>query len=176
MRYTISITPEGSINWIGKAMPIKPRPPLTPHLSENENPDYYQGILQYEELLKQAKAESIPFEDQEIVRAVMESTGKSIFLFDAFHVIELDADIQKIQNPCDCEGGICSCKNPVVARIIPKKAEEASDKILQEIVRAWESLPGNRSYSPAEVGNWLANKMHPAISKARKYLSGEKKA
>ena len=37
----------------------------------------------------------------------------------------------------------------------------------KEVITAWESLPGGRSYSGKEIENWLAKNMQPVISKLR---------
>ena len=37
----------------------------------------------------------------------------------------------------------------------------------KEVIAAWESLPGGRSYSGKEIENWLAKTMQPAINKLR---------
>lgn len=42
---------------------------------------------------------------------------------------------------------------------------------LEKIIKAWESLPGDRRYSVGEVQSWLINTMKPAIDAARKELS-----
>lgn len=131
MRYSIYITPEGSINWIEK-MPKKLDYQSQGHFDSTSATK--DGSHEYNDALKQAKAESIPFEDQNKVFALIpwygEPTNDPKFAReyakrDSIYPIELDADIQKIQNPCGCEGGICGCKHPVVARIIHKKAEES---------------------------------------------------
>lgn len=151
MKYYIYITPEGVINWIEK-MPEEPRAPLTPYLSENENPDYYQGTLLYEELLKHAKADSIPFDmSDDWTEGTLETylakpSGKRSYLCgsgevfaalikDTIYPIELDADIKLF--PVNCGGKNCpgndgcwghpqGCGYPdkYVARIVPKKAAQ----------------------------------------------------
>ena len=40
-------------------------------------------------------------------------------------------------------------------------------EIINEIIDAWESLPGGRHYHPHEVEHWLRSNMTPAINKAR---------
>ena len=37
----------------------------------------------------------------------------------------------------------------------------------KEMVLAWESLEGNRDYSPKEIERWLINDMKPVIDKFR---------
>jgi hypothetical protein len=42
---------------------------------------------------------------------------------------------------------------------------------LEKIVRAWESLPGNKNYAPKEIERWLGDVMSPAIDAAREALA-----
>ena len=42
--------------------------------------------------------------------------------------------------------------------------------LLKEIIEAWESLEGNKRYSPKEIEAWLIHDMKPVIDKARKVL------
>ena len=60
-----------------------------------------------------------------------------------------------------------------------KKYEDNADRIqkylevwsaLDNLVNAWEYLPGGQRHSTAKVERWLANSMSPAINKARKAL------
>lgn len=41
---------------------------------------------------------------------------------------------------------------------------------LAKVVKAWESLPGGKNYSPDEIQVWLSTKMAPAINDARQVL------
>lgn len=41
---------------------------------------------------------------------------------------------------------------------------------LNNLIDAWESLPGGRRYGPREIGDWLKENMSPAINEARKVL------
>lgn len=43
-------------------------------------------------------------------------------------------------------------------------------KELVEIIKAWESLDGDKMHTADSVEHWLATKMHPAICKARTKL------
>jgi hypothetical protein len=43
-------------------------------------------------------------------------------------------------------------------------------KALTEVVRAWESLEGNKSYSPNVISRWLEHDMKPSIDKCRKII------
>jgi len=47
-----------------------------------------------------------------------------------------------------------------------------SDEDVINIIKAWESLPGDRSYTPREISNWLQRKMSPAINRLRAVLNG----
>jgi hypothetical protein len=53
--------------------------------------------------------------------------------------------------------------------------EQERSKVLREalekIVRAWESLPGNKNYAPKEIERWLGDVMSPAIDAAREALA-----
>jgi hypothetical protein len=48
-------------------------------------------------------------------------------------------------------------------------------KLLKEIVAAWESLEGNKNYSPREIADWLSEDMKPVMDKIREHLNKEKK-
>lgn len=37
----------------------------------------------------------------------------------------------------------------------------------KEVVTAWESLEGNKRYTPKEIERWLANDMKPVIDKIK---------
>lgn len=39
---------------------------------------------------------------------------------------------------------------------------------VRKVIEAWESLPGSRRYSPAEIEDWLVNDMAPVINELRK--------
>jgi uncharacterized phage-associated protein len=43
-------------------------------------------------------------------------------------------------------------------------------KLLKEIIKAWESLPGDQNYSPRVIADWLSNDVSPVIDKVRKHL------
>jgi hypothetical protein len=45
--------------------------------------------------------------------------------------------------------------------------------ILRKVVKAWEALPGNQSYSRIVVQSWLIKDMKPAIDKARAALAAQ---
>jgi hypothetical protein len=108
------------------------------------------ALKKYNKAIDQAKAESIPFDmSDDWTEGTLETylakpSGKRSYLCgsgevfaalikDTIYPIELDADIQKVNvdvymcTTCksDCYNKMVSCKNPVVARIIPKKAEES---------------------------------------------------
>lgn len=42
---------------------------------------------------------------------------------------------------------------------------------LENLVRAWDALPGGRHYRPSEIATWLHEEMSPAINRARAMLS-----
>ena len=44
-------------------------------------------------------------------------------------------------------------------------------KIIQEIIKTWESLEGNKNHSSKTIENWLINDMAPVINKARKKIN-----
>jgi len=46
---------------------------------------------------------------------------------------------------------------------------------LENVIKAWDSLPGPRQYSPSEVASWLLYSMAPAIRKARKAVKEHKR-
>ncbi len=41
---------------------------------------------------------------------------------------------------------------------------------LENVIKAWEDLPGGKSYSAFDVGEWLQHTMKPAMDKARRSL------
>lgn len=41
---------------------------------------------------------------------------------------------------------------------------------LEDLVRAWEALPGGHNYSPRDIERWLSEHMTPAINAARDTL------
>lgn len=41
---------------------------------------------------------------------------------------------------------------------------------LDNLVNAWEYLPGGQNHSPRDVERWLSNSMSPAINRARRIL------
>lgn len=133
MKHHIYITPEGSINWIEK-MP--------------RTTDYRRAGKKYEEAIKLAKAESIPFSDLDSAyirgriiiqnHIIIHPNGLNVTpkLNEGLYPLELDADIQKVkvferasQTPENLNRD-----NPIagymkfVARIIPKKAELISER------------------------------------------------
>lgn len=125
MKHHIYITPEGSINWI-ENIP-----------SAFKAYDIFKSVEEYNNDFERAKAESIPFEDQEGVLRdiVMLKLNLAHVKRGDIYPIELDADIQKVNSEMDkCE--YCSMNPPhkcnviptcttIRARIIPKKAEES---------------------------------------------------
>ena len=46
----------------------------------------------------------------------------------------------------------------------------------KKIVRAWESLPGNRSYSAKDIQSWLLDYMTPAIKELRDKITAYEEA
>lgn len=40
-------------------------------------------------------------------------------------------------------------------------------KEAQDVIKAWESLPGNKNYTPKEIQKWLVENMSPAINALR---------
>ncbi len=44
------------------------------------------------------------------------------------------------------------------------------EKTAKEIIKAWESLEGDKRYSPHQIQKWLIEDMKPAIDKLRKEL------
>lgn len=147
MKHYIYITLEGSINWIEKM-------PEEPDLSGIPSELYQDYAEPYEDAIDQAKAESICFEDQEVITyRLLETMPKymnnnwvtfqgaiaSCIKRDTIYPIELYSDIQKVKYSCNhnlMDGEIicphsaeefpdCCGMNKVVARIIPKKAEES---------------------------------------------------
>lgn len=49
-----------------------------------------------------------------------------------------------------------------------------SDEDVINVITAWESLEGNRSYKPKDIENWLRDYMSPAINRLRAVLNGSK--
>lgn len=47
-------------------------------------------------------------------------------------------------------------------------------ELLEEVLKAWDSIEGGRLYTPLQISDWLAQDMAPAISKIRKHLEKEK--
>lgn len=45
-----------------------------------------------------------------------------------------------------------------------------SKEALENVVKAWESLPGNKYYTREDIQNWLVEQMKPAIDAAREAL------
>lgn len=50
----------------------------------------------------------------------------------------------------------------------PQESEEL--KALKAVIKAWESLPGGRHYSPSEIEDWLRGPMKRAINRARRIV------
>lgn len=48
--------------------------------------------------------------------------------------------------------------------------KEGTEDALNNLIDAWESLPGGRHYSKKDIQKWLMNQMKPAVDKARKSL------
>lgn len=44
------------------------------------------------------------------------------------------------------------------------------ERALRDLIKAWETLPGPRHYSPDEIQQWLRGSMSPAINNARTIL------
>lgn len=44
-------------------------------------------------------------------------------------------------------------------------------KEAEELIKAWDALPGNRRYRSNEISNWLREHMQPAIQRLRDRLS-----
>ena len=42
--------------------------------------------------------------------------------------------------------------------------------VINQIIDAWDSLEGNKKYSPKEIEDWLNSSMRQAISNARKFI------
>ncbi len=42
------------------------------------------------------------------------------------------------------------------------------EKLINEIIDAWESLKGDEKYSPRTIERWLIEDMKPVMDKARK--------
>lgn len=53
-------------------------------------------------------------------------------------------------------------------RLLP----DASTKILEKVIQAWESLPGPKNYSIRETQQWITDTMAPVIDEAREFLKG----
>jgi hypothetical protein len=43
-------------------------------------------------------------------------------------------------------------------------------KEVKKLIEAWESLEGNKNYSPKDIERWLIKDMKPAIDSLRKKL------
>jgi hypothetical protein len=150
MKYTIYITPEGSINWTDK-MPEEPKLMFTPV------DQYAEKRLAYEKSIELAKAESIPFEDQSVEHTTAMLDIKPCFWKrDTIYPIELDADIHTthqsrfkrwhdeqwtdwvdisiLEYERSIEMGVFETRK--VAKIIPKKAEESEDELWKFILEA----------------------------------------
>jgi hypothetical protein len=48
------------------------------------------------------------------------------------------------------------------------------EKSLNDLIDAWESLPGGQNYSAGAIEKWLRYKMSPAINRSRKVLGRKK--
>ncbi len=48
--------------------------------------------------------------------------------------------------------------------------KDTTQDALENLVDAWESLPGGRNYSPREVEAWMSKKLKPAFDRARRVL------
>lgn len=44
------------------------------------------------------------------------------------------------------------------------------EKQAKRVIKAWESLKGDKNYTPKEIEKWLINEMKPAIDGLRKEL------
>ncbi len=42
---------------------------------------------------------------------------------------------------------------------------------VKKLIKAWESLKGDKNYTPKEIEKWLVNEMKPAIDRLRKKLN-----
>ena len=54
----------------------------------------------------------------------------------------------------------------------PDVSGRFSDEDVINVITAWESLQGNRNYSPKDIENWLRDYMSPAINRLRAVLNG----
>ena len=54
----------------------------------------------------------------------------------------------------------------------PNVSGRFSDDDVINVITAWESLKGNRNYSPKDIENWLRDYMSPAINRLRAVLNG----
>jgi hypothetical protein len=43
-------------------------------------------------------------------------------------------------------------------------------QIVNDLIDAWEALPGGQNYSPACIAAWLKDDMSPAINRARRAI------
>ena len=48
------------------------------------------------------------------------------------------------------------------------------EKQAKRVIKAWESLKGDKNYTPKEIEKWLINEMKPAIDGLRKELKKNK--
>lgn len=48
------------------------------------------------------------------------------------------------------------------------------NRLLNNIIIAWESLEGDKNYSPKEISKWLKEEMKPAIDDIRNHLKRNK--
>lgn len=44
------------------------------------------------------------------------------------------------------------------------------EKALNDLIDAWEALPGSQRYSPETIERWMRDRMKPAMDKAREVL------
>lgn len=44
------------------------------------------------------------------------------------------------------------------------------EKQAKKVIKAWESLKGNKNYTPKEIEKWLIDEMKPSIDNLRKVL------
>ncbi len=60
---------------------------------------------------------------------------------------------------------------PNCGRIVAEGAAHTACRVLLErVVKAWESLPGNRHYTPLTVNAWLVSDMKPVMDAIRDEL------
>jgi hypothetical protein len=41
------------------------------------------------------------------------------------------------------------------------------EDVINDVINAWEALPGGTNYSPTQIAQWLSDDMAPAIQRAR---------